>query len=76
MEFVKLYFLIGISVTFFILLFEYVFKYDRVKAIIESEPTLAYAETFIRIVSTIMMVFIWPYNLCNMAYSIYKFVNK
>jgi len=63
MEFIKTWLIIGAAVSFFFLSVEYIIGYDRVKPVLEANPELIPYETSLRVLSTIFMVIIWPWNV-------------
>lgn len=65
MEFIKFWLTCGVCVTFCVLALEYLVNYDRVKNVIADNEELAQYESFMRIISVLIMVVIWPWTVLN-----------
>lgn len=65
MDLIKIWFICGLCVTFFVLTLEYFVKYDRVAKVIAENGELARFESFMRVCSAVIMVVIWPWTVIN-----------
>ena len=76
MEIIRIWIVCGAAFTFFVMLTEYLLKYDRVMKVIEDNPNLGKYELFLRLASALLMMILWPFTLYNVVRGLLKGIRE